>query len=414
MPKVVRRLLLGDMNIKGGVLNSTDNLRHLLETQRVPLLEIYKERGGLSGSALDKATKKKRTSINHLLNFVGLPLLKEDYTDFAAHNAEREKRLAGGQREHRGCRSIAGSFNETPAGHPLSAFSALPPSSSSMAAVLWPASSASSMTCHGGSAAMPLRAPQVANQSAPPDHPLLKGVRLSKGALVSIDSSSGGMAAATVTANAGERISASIASSPAPWLSLSSSCPVLPSYLEQLALAKVLSNLATAGGVESRYGSSSESHSGGERIMATAQDRPSRCDVLRGKEYANLFQDSLPGRQHDQGFQQQQPQHLHVPPYGLYANRVLPSVRPAIAVPPLPPSQWLPSQPVASCVAFLKAGTTLQAAGGAFIPKFSPAAIWARLVRPISSSPNGLAYILSGLSIRVSRSVIVEYDINSI
>ena len=120
MPKVVRRLLPGNTKIKTGLLNSTDDLRHLLKMQRVSLLEIYKERGGLSGSALDKATKKKRTSINHLFNFVGLPLLKEDYTDFAAHNAERKKRLAGGQREHRGCRSIAGSFNETSAGHPLS------------------------------------------------------------------------------------------------------------------------------------------------------------------------------------------------------------------------------------------------------------------------------------------------------
>jgi len=263
---------------------------------------------------------------------------------------------------------------------------------------------------------MPLRAPQEANQSASPDHLLLKGLRLSKGALLGIDSSSGGMATATATANAGERIAASIAPSPAPWPSSSSSCPVLPSYSEQLALAKVLSNLATAGGVESRYESNNESHNGSERIMATAQDRPSTYDVSRGKEYANLFQHSLPGRQHDQGFQQEQPQHLHVPTYGLYANHVRPSVRSALAVPPLPPSQWLPSQPVASCVAFLKAGTTLQAAGGAFIPKFSPAAIWARLVRPISSSPNGLAYSLSGLSIRVSRSVmyIVEYDINSI
>lgn len=365
MPKVVRRLLLGKTKIKAGVLNSTDDLRHLLETQRVTLLEIYKERGGLSGSALDKATKKKRTSINHLLNFVGLPLLKEDYTDFAAHNAEREKRLAGGQREHRGGRSLAGSFNETPAGHPVSAFSTLPPSSSSMAAVLWPASSASSMTFYGGSAAVPFRALQGANKSAPPDHPPLTGARLGKGALLSIDSSSVEMAAAT--ANAGEHIAAttSIAPSPAPWPSSSSSCPVLPSHSEQLALAKVLSNLATAGGIESRHGTSNESHTGSECIMATAQDRLSGCDSLRGGKCPYLFQDSLPGRQHDQGFQQQQLQHLHVPPYGFYANHVLPNVRPAIVIPPLPPSQ-----PVASSLAFLKAGTTLQAAGRPFVPDF--------------------------------------------
>ena len=44
----------------------------------------------LSDFALDKDTKRNRTRINHLLNFVGQPSFKEEYTDFAAHNAERQ------------------------------------------------------------------------------------------------------------------------------------------------------------------------------------------------------------------------------------------------------------------------------------------------------------------------------------
>ena len=88
---------------------------------------------------------------------------------------------------------------------------------------------------------MPLRAPQGVTESASPDQPLLRGVRLSKGGLLSIDSSSGRMTAATATANAGERIAVitGVAPSPAPRPSSSSSCPALPSYSEQLALASL-------------------------------------------------------------------------------------------------------------------------------------------------------------------------------
>ena len=75
------------------------------------------------------------------------------------------------------------------------------------------------------------------------------------------------------------------------------------------------------------------------KSMATAQGRLSMCVALRGEEYANPFQYPLPGKQHHQGSQQQQLQHLHVPPYALYANRVLPNFRPAIVIPPLPPFQ---------------------------------------------------------------------------
>jgi len=219
---------------------------------------------------------------------------------------------------------------------------------------------------------MPLRAPQGVTQSASPDQPLLRGVRLSKGGLLSIDSSSGRMTAATATANAGERIAliSGVAPPPAPRSSSSSSCPALPSYSEQLALAKVLSNFATAGGVESKYGCCNESHGGNESV-ATAQDRLSRCDALRGEEYANPFHYPLPGMQHHQGSQQQQLQHLHVPPYALYANRMLPNFHRAIVIPSLPPSQWLPSHLMPSSSAFLKAITTFQAAGRPVVPNFS-------------------------------------------
>lgn len=379
MPKVVRRLLLEggtvDANIKAAMLKSMDELRHLLETRRAYLLEIYKERGGLSGFALNKATKRKRTSINHLLNFVGQPSLKEEYTDFAAHNAEREKRLTGGQREHRGCRSIDASFDETPAdpankGHPLSAVSASSPSSSSMAAALWPASSAPSMACYGGSAAMPLRAQQGANQFASPDRSLLKGGGLSEGGLQRIISSFGGVAASsmpaalkTATANAGEHITVTtrLAPSSASWPSSLSSCPVLPSYSEQLALAKVLSTLATAGSVESRGGSSSNGIQPGNERTATAQEWSLRCDAPGRQKNAITFQDPLPGGQHYQGTQQQL-QHVHVPPYGLYTNCMLPNFHPAIAIPPLPASHWLPSHLMPSSSTFLKATGTLHAA----------------------------------------------------
>jgi len=133
------------------------------------------------------------------------------------------------------------------------------------------------------------------------------------------------------------------------------------------------------------------------RAMMETRAWPRRRTGFRGVTLCEENNTPIRFNTLSQASQQHQLQYLHVPPYGVYANRVLPSFRPAIAIPPLPPSQWFPSHSMPSSVAFLST-TTLQAAGRPVVPNFSLQRLSNRSAPPRMD----LIYILGGLSISIS------------
>ena len=72
-----------------GRFNSKELLTDYLSSRYESLARLYKQRGGHDGTVIDKPTKKRRTSINHLLAFAGLTTLKEEFQDFAPFYPEQ-------------------------------------------------------------------------------------------------------------------------------------------------------------------------------------------------------------------------------------------------------------------------------------------------------------------------------------
>jgi hypothetical protein len=243
MPKIVHRVLqesgMLDGKKKEWPLNSKDSLTELLDARRGLLHQIYKERGGKKGSSLDKATKKKRTSINHLLTFVGLPVMKEDYTDFIAHNAERMMARSQYHLQQQQGHQCGGSN-----------------SSNTAAAGLGEAIGGDHLGLEG------LRT----DRAGPPFHILTARASLTFSSSSSFSSLHQPLPSLFVPPTA-----------PSPSSSSSSSSHIPPAHPDQYALAKVLSSLATGGAVSDGSGGSGGGGGGGGgiRVDAVAATRDS-------------------------------------------------------------------------------------------------------------------------------------------
>ena len=269
MPKVVRRLLQQGAHVhlpkKEWVLNSKEALRSLLQAQRELLHEIYKERGGQTGTALNKATKKKRTSINHLLVFVGEPVLKEDYTDFIIHSVERTMarsacaagmgtgpghHACGGDNTKGGATALpsglAGQQPSLDALLPLAPkASGLPSSSSSSSSSSFPSCPSSWHPASSSLAPLPPPAAVAGGGHAVAAAAGNASIFPQPSFPSSLDGAS--LQREDFSRQATLCSSSALPESFSPTFCSPSSSSVYPSHQDQLALAKVLSSLATAG-----------------------------------------------------------------------------------------------------------------------------------------------------------------------